>query len=101
MLSYGTVTLRYRFELWPALIVLALLALPAFLAGLRTGGPWRRGLSGLALAGGLAVSAATAVSYSKASREQDLFSVWDRATCEDMVRGKGFAGADIDRLCAL
>jgi hypothetical protein len=101
MLSYGTISLRYRVDVWPGLIALALCALPACLTAVAEGSLWRRVLLGLGLAGGVAMSLVTAAAYSKVNREQDLFSLWDRATCEEMVLAKGFKESDLDRLCSL
>lgn len=101
MLCYGTMTLRYRVDMWPALGAPAVLALPRLLAHWPAGPRWLRPGMGLLLAGGIAMSLATAVAYSKASQEVGIFSFWDLGTCRRMTAGKGFAPDRIETLCAL
>lgn len=108
ILSYGTVTLRYRVEVFPFLAALAMFGLAGLLRGPApadgTGRRGRRGL-GVVMAGAIAAaslaSLGNAVLYADNLRESRLFAAWDRETCEEMALEKGFAAGDLDRLCSL
>jgi hypothetical protein len=104
ILTYGTVTLRYRFEVFPFLAVLGLLGLSRILA-------WqarkdRFGWGPLVLVGGgtlgaTLISLGVSVIYADNFPQLDPVSAWSRETCERLVLQKGFAETELDRLCGL
>lgn len=99
-LAYGTVTFRYRIDMWPALMTLALpgLALLAARFAPRPATVW--GLVPI-FAVGIAVSAATTASVSNDFVTQDggFFGDWSREDCAGLARTIGFAETAIPRLC--
>jgi len=104
ILAYGTVTLRYRVEVFPLLAVAGLWALPRILAAEVARGRaaiWPRALLGLAAAGCGLVSLGVAAMYADNFPQLEVVSRWSRETCEALVLEKGFAEADLDRLCGL
>jgi hypothetical protein len=105
MASYGTVALRYRFDLWPFLVVLAMLALPRVLLDLKTkhNAPAiaTTGL-GLALMPSLFTMVVVAYVYAFNHVEFSIYSRWTFETCARMVTGNPSLGPDaVDRLCGL
>ncbi len=104
ILSYGTVTLRYRFEVFPLIAILGALALPRLLAwqAARPGGaPVLTGLMALAIAGAAVLSLGVAVMYADNFPQMEVVSAWSFETCERLVLEKGFAADEVDRLCRL
>lgn len=104
ILAYGTVTLRYRFEVFPLIAALGLLALPRVLAwqAAHPGGgrlvTW--GMGAMTAGAGL-VSLALANLYADKLAQREVSSHWTYETCERLVLEKGFAPSEIDRLCQL
>lgn len=104
ILSYGTVTLRYRVEVFPLIAVLGLLALPRVLAWQSArpdGGRAVTWAMGAATAGAGAVSLGVAVMYADNFPQMEVISRWSLETCERLVLEKGFDRSDVARLCAL
>ncbi len=104
ILSYGTVTLRYRFEVFPLLAVLGLLGLSRILrwqAATGRSAPAVLVLAGGATLGAAALSLGLAKLYADNFNQLDPVSAWSRGTCERLVLEKGFAETELDRLCRL
>jgi len=103
LLSYGTVTLRYRADLWPLLVALVLLLLPGLLRSARGRAPSRA--FGYALVGTLVVSSiatvSTALAYTDNFASGGVFSVWTPEMCEGMLLRRGEDPARLPELCAL
>lgn len=103
MASYTTVTLRYRFDLWPVLMVFAILSLPRILVRQDAAGPSGAGVlrpMNITLVASLIVVLATIYLYQFRFIENGLFSRWSYETCAEMVTAKPeFGTGDVDRLC--
>ncbi|WP_139315287.1 hypothetical protein [Mongoliimonas terrestris] len=102
LLSYPTVTLRYRLEIFPLLAVVAAMGLTGLAA--RTGASWRGATGGLAVGlvlFGTVGTAVTARHYATYFTDIPEFVTWSRPFCETMVRAKGLPNADLDQLCRL
>lgn len=104
-LSYGTVALRYRIDLWPLIAFAAMLGLPNFVRAVRPG-EGRAGASpllvlvavgGLAL-GGAAVSMKTARAYALSFGIAPELS---KDTCLQAYRTKGFDEPSAEAFCSL
>lgn len=98
-LAYGTVTLRYRLDLWSLLGVLALAG------AVRTLTPPAPTLNMRAifvlLLGGVAVSHMASYEYSYTFRDIDTgwTSPWSYEYCAELAQAKGFEGIDVVRIC--
>jgi len=103
LLMFGTVTLRYRVDLWPFLAATCMLAMPRLLIALRDVPTPRasRVALVLGLAGGVLVSGATALAYTDDFASGGIFAVWPLDVCEGMVQRRGFSGARATELCVL
>lgn len=104
MTSYGTVTFRYRFDLWPFLAVLAMLALPRVLLALKDGNGRLTAMTNrtVALVPGVIISVLAAGVYAFNHVEYDLYSRWSYETCAKMVTARDSLGPDaVERLCGL
>lgn len=100
-LAYGTITLRYRVDLWPLLALLALLGASA-IAKL-----FAQGKSGLFLKGaliaafliGIAVSASTVAQLRGFQMAPQSKPFWSMEECRHLTGQKDFSDADIERIC--
>lgn len=105
ILSYGTITLRYRFEVFALIAVLALLALPRLLAGGASVAGWLRGLGRalllLSLAGAVCATLWTTWLYRHKFERTAAEPFWSYETCREYAVDKGFTPDDIERICAL
>jgi hypothetical protein len=105
MASYGTVTLRYRFDIWPVLMALAMLSLPRILVHLNTDRKCAAAFSRTlprALLISLIIMPAVIFGYSLRFAEFGLYSQWSYETCAEMVTAKDGLGPDaVGRLCGL
>lgn len=104
MTSYGTVTFRYRFDLWPFLAALAMLALPRVLLGLEARSARSTAMIAgtLALVPGVIMTALAAIAYAFNHVEYSVYSQWSYETCASMVAAKDGLGPDaVERLCGL
>ena len=105
MASYTTVTLRYRFDIWPVLMALAMLSLPRLLLRRDAeNSSWTGSmrLMQIALLPSLLVMLGTIYLYQFRFIEHGLFSRWSYETCAEMVAAKPSLGPDaVDRLCGL
>ncbi|PJI85761.1 hypothetical protein BC777_2107 [Yoonia maricola] len=104
ILSYPTVTLRYRFEVWPLLVTLALLSFPGCVNRFGTGFLKSQrviGLSYVVLVTSLIF--AMAVSYilvrSYRAIPGAVYEPWSMEFCAERIAHKAFSPDDIDRLC--
>jgi hypothetical protein len=100
-LSYGTVSLRYRFDLWPLFGVLALIGAAATL-----GAPMSRLKNGIIiglLCIGFICSFVASDLYSRFLRERvvehDLWMSWSYEVCAEHAQAIGFEGEDMARIC--
>ena len=105
MASYVTSTFRYRFDLWPFLVVLGLLALPRVLLKLKARQhAFPIVLFGLALAlvPSLFMMSLTGYVYAFNHVPVSIYSRWSYETCAEMVTSKPSLGPDaVERLCGL
>lgn len=106
ILSYGWITLRYKFEVFPMVAMLGLIAAPALLTMSRRaaakGKPdWWLGLTMAAMVPAVLLSLGLAVFYADDFRQIDVISRWSFETCETLVLEKGFAPDRVPHLCRL
>ncbi len=107
-LSYGTVTLRYRFDLWPAIAVLGAIGVYAVAPRLaRAGGAILPAALGAAIAVGVFVSGATALAYRDTFRiagpevEDPLEGRWTQADCIENGRHLDLSAERLREVCSL
>jgi hypothetical protein len=105
ILSYPTVTIRYRFEIWPILFVLCVLCLPGLMRRFEPNGQIHQRTLSLSvgiLMLGVILSAVGAFFYSNYALTVpgSWHEEWDYTFCEKLVRKKGFLDENIPRLCA-
>ena len=105
LLSYPTMTMRYRADLWPAVMTLCLLSFPGLMH--LYGSNWLnspRVLSAslVLLVVGMLSSTVTIIVYTGLFQNvpNSFFGAWDAEACADMVNKKGLAAFDIPRICA-
>ncbi|MDJ0611788.1 MAG: hypothetical protein QNJ67_22640 [Kiloniellales bacterium] len=104
-LAYGTITLRYRFDIWPALAVLAIFGLPtvtAWLARSRKGiGP--PAVLGLAVYAGLMSTLQTTSLYTRqfSTEGNEFFAHWSYGDCVEKGRTRGRPEALLAEICTL
>ena len=104
MLSYPTVALRYRVDVWPFIAALAILVAPRLADKNEVMSLWRPGVMATLFAAmtlSLFALASTLAFNKGVLRELGLFSTWSQATCEQLVRAKGLATDRTDRICML
>lgn len=98
--SYPTITLRYRAELWPFLIVICLLFLPNLVQnyGCRR---WVLISGFVILVPGILASTLTAKAYTIYFQTVPgtLFGTWGSKGCAELVRGKDLPENSIARIC--
>ena len=100
MLSYPTITLRYRIDVWPLVAGMAILCAGRLSA---TGVIHRAAtVATLGLTTALSVLVLTStITFNKGMlRELGLFAEWSRATCEAQTKNKGFGPDRIEALCS-
>jgi len=100
-LAYGTVTLRYRVDMWPLFALLALLGLSALVPKLAAGHR-SRGLKAIAFAcflTGLLVTALTVSQLRFFQASRALKPAWSLEECQALVRVNKLPDADTDRIC--
>ena len=101
-LSYATIALRYRFDLWPFVAALAIVIYPVIVPRLSV---WladgRRIIAVAALVISINMTLVTAVSYSQSFREEPggFFAPWSAQTCRDRAMAKGLPAERIDAVC--
>ena len=101
VMSFATLTLRYRVDLWPLVMAGAVLMLPRIAAGIRDG---RIAVRSAVRAGGLALLLACGVQFTVLPYgilEWDERGVWSEAQCAEYARAKGFDADAVARICAL
>ncbi|MEO0393811.1 MAG: hypothetical protein AAF213_11305 [Pseudomonadota bacterium] len=100
-LSYATITLRYRFDIWPLIIAIALLGLRKSQARApdKPIPPAQVTLYGILTAIGVFVSVATAVSYSHNFRYNVFSMEWTDHQCREIMGEIGFDASEHDHLC--
>lgn len=102
VLSYMTISLRYRTELWPLLAVAAILALPAAIACLSAKRYWSLSLLlWLFLLPSGFISYYVAGVHWEGHVQRGLYSTWSRETCIEMMAAKLSETARIAELCSL
>ncbi len=105
MASYVTVTFRYRVDLWPILVALAMLALPRVLLELKANqNTWIivGAKFGLVVAPSLILMFTVARGYAFYIAERGIRSRWPFETCAELVTAKQGLGPDaVARLCGL
>ena len=103
MLSYGTVTLRYRIDVWPLLAFAAALGLPGLVGTMSRAGAGGPSVIGLAALGGLALQGV--VTTTETVRVYSAtFGVWEEPTrerCEATYAARRFDADLAERRCAL
>ncbi|MTI45584.1 hypothetical protein JM93_01015 [Roseibium hamelinense] len=102
-LSYATITLRYRVDLWPFIAVIALLGLAGLNHSTLSAG-WNRfaGFAlGLCAMLGISATALAALIMQIRLTETDIMSRWDFETCVELVVERGFSQERSETLCAL
>ncbi len=102
-LSYGTIALRYRIDMWPMIAVLLIPGIQSFAAVPAAGGHARPQLLAIAavILFGAFISLKAAAVYSEYFT-YNIFSLpWSDAECHDIMRHKGFDQADVERLCLI
>jgi hypothetical protein len=104
MLSYPTITLRYRIDLWPVVITLCLLSFPGLMH--RYGSNWPNGQRVLSaslrlLVIGMLISAGVTARYTRYFKNppNTFYRAWNAEFCADMVVKKGLAVSEIPRIC--
>ena len=104
MLSYPTVTIRYRFDVWPFVMALCLLSLPGLF--LRFSPDVLRNtrvvlLSLFLVLGGALTSASVTIPFIVGYQTAPGFSyeAWDAEMCRTLLAGKEFTPARLDELC--
>ena len=100
-LSYGTVTLRYRVDIWPALSIFALIGLAALLpkfAASPERAAWKWGI-GACFIVGLLFSANSAGQLRYFQVNEQTRPVWTLDQCRLLTGKKGFSEADTNRIC--
>lgn len=99
-LAYGTVTLRYRLDLWPLLGLLALVGAVRVLASSRT--RLQQGIIAVLLGIGGVGSLGASVQYQGMFRDDPdhpHLRPWTYEVCADLAQAKGFDGDDLARIC--
>ena len=104
MLSYPTITMRYRIDLWPVVITLCLLSFPGLMHRYGSNRPnGQRVLSAslVLLVIGMLVSAGATAWYTRGfqTTPDTFFDKWNAEICADMVVKKGLAVSEVPRIC--
>lgn len=98
-LAYGTVTLRYRFDLWPLLGVLALLGAVRVL----NPPPPKRYNQVIVVLSSLSLIGSLMASYEYSNNFRDIETGWTQPWtekyCTELARNAGFEGDDLTRIC--
>lgn len=99
-LAYGTVTLRYRFDLWPFLGVLALCGAVSVFRPLVS--RWNKRMVFTSLSAGFLLSCMASYEYSRTFRavETDWTRIWSFEYCTELAKTAGFESKDdLARIC--
>ena len=99
--SYGTVTMRYRIDIWPLVSVLALIGMHNMMPRLSLGSissPVRSLFAVLFLFGTL-TSTFMAVRYQNLHTNSRYSPAWSLELCQSLANKKGFSDEDTDRIC--
>lgn len=100
-LSYGTIALRYRIDIWPLIAVLAIMGLKSFkgFSSDVTKGNAQVNTMAVIVGFGVLVSAVTAFHYSYNFR-YNLFSIeWTDTQCAQIMAEAGFTAPEVPNLC--
>ncbi|WP_299473010.1 hypothetical protein [uncultured Roseibium sp.] len=100
-LSYGTITLRYRIDLWPALSLFVLAGLSAAMpriAVTRNKAAWKWGL-GICFLAGLAMSANVTGQLRQFRVSPEATSVWSLEECRQLASLRDFSTEQTDTIC--
>ncbi len=100
MLSYATVTFRYRIDMWPFICVLAFLGALRLLAHENTG--FRRWTIVILIFAGFLSSIAASDEYSRKlrdARHNFFYTPWTYEICTELVQASGLIDADLSRIC--
>lgn len=101
VISFATLTIRYRMDLWPLVMAGLVLTLPRVAMAVRAGTIAPRSAI---RAGGLTLLLACAVQFAVLPYgilEKNEHMVWSEAQCAEIAGAKGFGADDIARICAL
>lgn len=101
-LSYATIALRYRFDLWPFIAALAIVTYPVIVPRLTTGlADGRRIIAIIVLVFSIDMALVTAVSYSQSFREEPggFFAPWSAETCRERAMAKSLSTDRVDIVC--
>lgn len=104
MLSYPTLAFRYRFELWPLIIVICLLTFPGLMRryqGQILNNRRVLGLSVIALLLGVALSGRAVVPYFQSYQATPgrAYAPWDIDQCKAMIAHRAYTADVEDALC--
>ncbi|WP_298976314.1 hypothetical protein [uncultured Roseobacter sp.] len=101
-LSYGTISLRYSFDMWPFLMALAIFSLPAACRSLMDKSTPRKFflLGCAALVFGLYISLISARTYNN-GYQRTFGQVWTYEECAERVAEKGLPSERLATICAL
>ncbi|RJP38309.1 MAG: hypothetical protein C4548_13305 [Desulfobacteraceae bacterium] len=102
-LSYGTITLRYRADLWPFFSALAAVSWPAIAPGFAAfGQSSRRMIAMVVLAISIFFSLGTAIAYQQHFQEVpgSFFAPWSIEDCRQRAESRLLDSSNIDRICA-
>lgn len=100
-LSYGTITLRYRIDMWPLIAVLALLGTGP-VAGIASMGERARSVLmvfGVIVVFGVMISIRTAAVHSMYFTYNTFSLPWTDHECAQIMERTGFDAEDLARLC--
>lgn len=104
ILSYPTVAFRYRSEVWPLLIVVAVLCFPSLVG--RFGSsvvsrPWvmRTGVTALAMSVAIAASVVQTLTLSYRTSVGGKYETWTFETCSEQISHHDFSAEDVARIC--
>ncbi|MGS4885951.1 hypothetical protein [Roseibium sp. MB-4] len=100
-LTYATITLRYRVDLWPAIAVLALIGMSAIMPKLAAGNLGKglqHGLAALFLLGAITTTYIS-MGLLKLHANSGFGSLWTFEVCKTFAQTREFTDADIVRIC--
>ncbi len=104
ILSYPTVAFRYRFEVWPLVVTLALLGFPGIVNRYGTDllrWPRLRLLSAVVLAASVAIAVfiASILAQSYHVIPGTKYKQWDAAFCQRVISHHDFSAAEVESIC--
>lgn len=102
-LSYGTITLRYRVDMWPFIAVMAFLGatwlFPRLTLMRRRAARYLAPLIVLMLASNFAMSTAAAVLYAEVFREEAPFAIWTKQECISLAEATSIPEERFEVVC--